>query len=177
MTTVILLSAATLALIFFLLLLLVRGAPRSFSRAPQLKTGLRHVDVVAFRNLMDPEEEAYLRASLLPKEFRAIQRERLRAALEYVGVVAQNAAILIRLGEAAGRSPDTQVAQMGKELLDSALRLRVTTLLVRARILIGILLPTVHISSARVTDSYENLTGMASRLTRLQQNPPVASVP
>jgi hypothetical protein len=175
MITVALLSAAALALLFFLLAFLVRGYPQVLARASQPQTGLRPVDLAAFRNLMDPEEETYLRLNLPAKEFRKIQRERLRAALDYVGVVAQNAAILIRLAETASRSSDVVVAQAGQALLDNALRLRVATLLVRARIVAGILLPTLHISPERVSDSYESLTGMASRLTRLQSGPRVTS--
>ena len=37
---------------------------------------LRSVDLRAFRNLMDPEEEDYLRQHLPAAEFRRIQRER-----------------------------------------------------------------------------------------------------
>lgn len=175
MTTVVLLSAAGLALLFILLFVAVRGNPWTTSPASQLQEALRPVDLTAFRNLMDPQEETYLRENLCLREFKAIQRERLRAALDYVRVLAQNAAILIRLGELARRSQDAVVSQAGQELLDNALRLRVTTLLVQARIVVGIALPTAHISSGPVVDSYEHLTGIAVRLTRLQQLPRVAA--
>jgi hypothetical protein len=124
---------------------------------------------------MDPQEETYLRENLSLREFKAIQRERLCAALDYVRVLSQNAAILIRLGDLARRSQDAVVSQAGQELLGNALRLRVTTLLVQARIVVGIALPTPHISSGPVADSYEHLTGIAIRLTRLQQPPRVAA--
>jgi hypothetical protein len=174
MTTFVLLSAASLALLFFLLFVAVRGNPWAASPATQVQTALRPVDLMAFRNLMDPEEEAYLRENLSVREFKTIQRARLRAAADYVRVLSQNAAILIRLGELARRSEDVVVSQAGQELLDNALRLRVTTLLAQARIFAGIVLPTEHISSSPITDSYERLTGIASRLARLQQVPKVA---
>lgn len=173
MTTFVLLSTAALALLFFLLFVAVRGNSWVTFHTPP--AALRPVDLIAFRNLMDPEEEAYLRQNLSPGQFKLIQRERLRAAFDYVHVVAQNAAMLIRLGELARRSEDALVAQAGQELLDNALRLRVTTLLVQARIFARIAVPRAHIPYSGITDSYENLTGIASRLTRLQQAPRVAA--
>jgi hypothetical protein len=175
MITVALVSAAVLALLFFVLVFVVRGYPRALARTSQLQAGLLRVDLAAFRNLMDPEEETYLRVNLPAKEFRRIQRERLRAALDYLGVVAQNAVILINLAEAASRSDDVLVSQAGQALLDNALHLRVATLLVRAKIVVGIMLPAVHVSSSGLSDSYESLTSMASRLTRLQNGSRVAS--
>lgn len=69
---------------------------------------IRAVDVEAFRNLVDPDEEEFLRTNLPPAEFRRIQRERLRAAVEYVSCAAQNAAILLRVADAGRRSPIPQ---------------------------------------------------------------------
>ena len=45
------------------------------------------------------------------REFRAVQRERMRAALEYIRNSAHNAACLLRLGEAASRSGDPRIAR------------------------------------------------------------------
>src|SRR5688500_8471474 len=59
------------------------------------------VDLAAFRNLTDPEEEAFLRENLDAADLRRVQRARLRAALEYVRRANQNAAVLLKLGELA----------------------------------------------------------------------------
>ena len=92
--TIILVLVALLALLS--LLWLARG--RSLAAALEHPAEhIRAVDVDAFRNLVDPDEEEFLRTSLPPAEFRRIQRERLRAAVEYVSCAAQNAAILLRL--------------------------------------------------------------------------------
>ncbi|MFZ0802262.1 MAG: hypothetical protein WAN70_08850, partial [Terriglobales bacterium] len=56
---------------------------------PQVED-IRSVDLRAFRNLTDPEEEEYLRLNLPPADFRRIQRERLRAAVEYIRCAAFN---------------------------------------------------------------------------------------
>jgi hypothetical protein len=72
--TFVLVVAALLALFF--LIRLAKG--RGFSALPVAdpKSRIRPVDVRAFRNLIDPAEESYLRQNLPPAEFAAIHRER-----------------------------------------------------------------------------------------------------
>ncbi len=60
----------------------------------------------AFRNLVDPEEEEFLRASLPAQEFRRIKRERARTALVYVKELSKASLQFARFGDAAQRSPD-----------------------------------------------------------------------
>jgi hypothetical protein len=170
-TTLILVAVAILGLILFLAML--RGAA-AVTDVSDLQGRARPVDLVAFRNLMDPDEEEYLREHLPPNEFRVIQRERLWAALDYVRCVAANSTLLLRLGEAARRNEDPRVAEAGQELVNSVLRVRIYTFLVQGKLYAGILMPGLRISSAHVTDSYEHLTGMVGHLGRLQ-NPGRAS--
>ena len=107
-TTFVLIAIAVLALAFFLGML--RGRASAVADASNLRGRTRSLDLVAFRNLVDPDEENYLRERLPRGEFRALQRERLRAALDYVQCVAANAAVLQRVGEAARRSEETSSA-------------------------------------------------------------------
>ena len=58
----------------------------------------------------------------------------MRAAMEYIHNTAHNAAYLLRMGEAAARSPDPRIAQAGRQLIDSALRLRANALLSDAKL-------------------------------------------
>src|SRR5207302_11002862 len=85
-----------------------------------LSQHLSTVDLEAFRNLIDPEEEASVRKSVPAKEFRSVQRERLQAAAEYVRCAARNGAVLLRAGEAASQSSDLSIAHAGKQLAESA---------------------------------------------------------
>jgi len=128
----------------------------------------RRVDLAAFRNLIDPAEEGYLRERLSARQFRAVQRRRMRAALEYVGRTAHNAAILLRVAGAARRDRNPEVAAAARELENDALLLivnaRLATLVLYARIL----MPGKRISLTRVTNGYENLTQDLVRLARLQ---------
>jgi len=153
------------------MLVLFYAVRRHHFPTPQLQAleeYTRPVDLAAFRNLIDPAEEDYLRLQLPGGKFHALQRQRLRVALEYVARTNYNAAILLRVGEAARRHPNPEVAAAASELVDSALRLgmnaRLATLVLYARIV----LPDARISVARITDMYENLVQRLVQLTRLQ---------
>lgn len=153
-----------------LLLHAARGRSVPVSTPEDLAGNTRPVDLEAFRNLVDPEEEEFLRANLPANEFCAIRRERLRVAVEYVNRAAYNAAILLRLGEAARQSPDPGIAAAGQQLVDSALRLRLYSLPARARLYVGIALPQLRLSPAGMLEGYQRLSGLAARLA-VMQNP------
>ncbi|MBZ5704434.1 MAG: hypothetical protein LAN63_03715 [Acidobacteriia bacterium] len=153
-----------------LLLHAARGRSVPVSKPEDLAGNTRPVDLEAFRNLVDPEEEEFLRANLPADEFCAVRRERLRAAVEYVNCAAHNASILLRLGEAARQHPDPGIAAAGQQLVDSALRLRLYSLPVLARLYVGIALPQLRLSPAGMLESYQHLSGLATRLA-VMQNP------
>jgi hypothetical protein len=129
---------------------------------------IRAVDVEAFRNLVDPDEEEFLRTNLPPVEFRRIQRERLRAAVEYVSCAAHNAAILLRLADAGRRSSDPATAEAAQKLVDNALRLRLYALQAIPRLYLGMILPGSRISPVRIAESYEQMTRLVVLLGCLQ---------
>ena len=85
---------------------------------------IRALDIEAFRNLIDPAEEAFLRGTLSPKEFRAVKRDRAWAALAYVRCAGKAAAAFARAGQAAQRSSDPQIAESGVQVAERALQLR-----------------------------------------------------
>jgi hypothetical protein len=129
---------------------------------------IRAVDIEAFRNLVDPNEKEFLRTNLPPAEFRRIQRERLRAAVEYVSCAAQNAAILVRLADAGRRSPDPATAEAAEKLVDNAVRLRLYAFQAMGKLYLGMILPGARISSVRIEESYEQMTRLVVLLGCLQ---------
>jgi hypothetical protein len=151
-----------------ILLLAVRGRSTAVSDLEDLVGRTRPVDLEAFRNLIDPAEEEFLRAKLPPRDFRAVQRERLRAAVDYVQSASHNAAILLRLGEAAARSADPSVAAAGQQMIDRAIRLRLYALLSTVKLYIGVALPGARLSTGRLVESYQQLSGLASQLALMQ---------
>lgn len=167
MTTTILLILFAVATV----LVLVRTALRHYQPVPDLlalEEHTRPVDLAAFRNLVDPAEEDYLRQRLSADVFRSIQRQRMRAALDYVQRTAYNGAILLRVGESARRDHNPEVAAAARELVNHAVRLRLNAKLATLVLYGRILMPDARIPISRVTEAYANLTQDLMRLARLQ---------
>jgi hypothetical protein len=167
----------TVALILISAALLVLGllvglAAKGRAVAPEVLQNptehLRSVDVEAFRNLVDPGEEQFLRAHLAPAEFRKIQRERLRATVEYVSCAAQNAGVLLRLADAGRRSSDPATAEAAEKLVNNALRLRLYALHTIPRLYLGMIFPGARISPMGIAESYEQMTRLVVLLGCLQ---------
>lgn len=160
----------------FLFVAITRG--RFSARIPVDDPALRRrsVDMEAFCNLMDPEEESFLRSNLPPRLFRSVQRERLLTATEYVRAVSLNAAILLRIGEATRHDPDPEVVRAGQELANNAVRLRLHCSLVLLRLWTNLLLPRAGQSSLPLVERYQHLGGLARRLGQLRHPSGVQSV-
>ena len=172
MMTLILVVLAIIGLLFFLVAA-IRGRAASVTSIADLKDRTRAIDLAAFRNLINPAEEQYLRETLAPHDFNQVQRERIRAAIAYVDAVADNAAVLLRLGEAARRSANPQVAELALLLVNNALRVRAYAICTRTRFYAALVLPGIHVYPPTVTRMYEQLTGSASRLGYLQNSAPI----
>ena len=164
----------TIALVVFavtallVILFVARSHSEHTSSVAELQGRIRPVDIVAFRNLVDQDEESYLQSRLPAREFRMIQRERMSAAIEYVQCVGANAAILLRLGEAASLSAEPEIANAGRELVESASKIRILSLSVGLKLRVRLVLPGLRVSPVAVSNSYENMTGLVGRLGRLQ---------
>ncbi len=157
------LAVATLALFF-----LRGGMPGGDLDQAEISRQLRPVDLNAFRNLVDPDEEQYLKANLPPGEFRDIERQRLRAAIDYLIGVFHNAALLLHVGQAATRSPDERIAEAGRNLVSNAFQLRIFSLLAICKLCLRIVVPGTVLQPAGVVDRYQEMKDRAAQLGRLQ---------
>jgi hypothetical protein len=142
-------------------------------RGGALADAVRPIDIEAFRNLINPAEDEYLRRRLPAGEFRAVRRERLRAMAAYIQLVGNNAAVLVRTGEAALASGDPRVVDAARQLVNDALLLRRNAVVALMRIYLALAWPSSGFAGVRVVDRYEQLSGAAMLLSRLQ-NPAVA---
>ena len=127
------------------------------------------VDLAAFRNLTDPQEEAFLRENLDAADFRRVQRARMQAALEYVRRANDNAAVLLRLGELARSHEEAEVARAATELVDNAVRLRMYALMAQAVLMVRIALPRGQWSPRGIQEAYGSAADCFGRLCRLQR--------
>ncbi|MGA9979169.1 MAG: hypothetical protein WBQ08_11135 [Candidatus Sulfotelmatobacter sp.] len=177
MTLVILIVAAMLTLA------LTAGLAVSRALRPASKTDLaaklEPIDVVAFRNLIDPAEDVYLRRHLSAAQFRLTQRARLSARAAYVRVAGRNAAVLIRMGQTAlatsdaRATTDARVREAALQLVNEALLLRRNAAFALLRIYADMAWPSQSAAPAGIIDRYERLSDSAMLLGRLR-NPGVA---
>jgi hypothetical protein len=80
--------------------------------------------------------------------------------------------VLVRVGEAALASGDARIAGAAQQLVNDALLLRRNTTVALARIYLALAWPNSGFAAVRVVERYEQLSGAAMLLGRLQ-NPAV----
>jgi hypothetical protein len=145
-------------------------AIRSRARVVDLEKALftfRSLDIDAFRNLIDPNEEAFLRDHLSPPKFRQIKRQRAWAAILYAWEVGGAASALAQLGQAAQRSADPVTAASGVQLSENAFRLRLQSIRACLLLVTGIILPDLRTHSIpTLVDQYERASENLLRLGR-----------
>jgi hypothetical protein len=166
--TVLAISILALATALGVFFLWVRSTHYSGRNEADINSKINEVDLEAFQNLVSPQEELFLRENLAASDFRVVQRERLKAALDYVGALSENGALLLQLGQAAKASADPRVAEAGQHVVDNAVRLRLYALRVRARLYLKIALPTAKLEPTGVVNEYQEASNWAALLNRLQ---------
>jgi len=165
---IVLVIAAAVALVLILGMAVSRGLQVSGSAAEQILP----IDIEAFRNLVDPAEDEYLKRRLPAAQYRSVQRERLRATAVYIRAASRNASVLAFVGQAALSASDTQTAEAARQLVDNALLLRRNAGFALMRIYVALAWPNSGLAAASVLRGYEQLNGSAMLLGRLQ-NPRV----
>ncbi len=168
---IILVVVAAMALLLILRAALSRNL--QISADASLVGQIQPIDVAAFRNLIEPSEDTYLRRRLPTAEFRMVQRQRLRATACYVRTAGQNAAVLVRMGQNALTAGDARTAEAARQLVDNALLLRRNAAFALCKIYIAMAWPHSNWAGtpalqSPVLQNYERLNGTAMLLGRLQ---------
>ncbi|MGA7560489.1 MAG: hypothetical protein WCF61_18510 [Terriglobales bacterium] len=139
-----------------------RTSPGNVEKAVQ---AFRSLDIGAFRNLVDRDEEAFLRDNLAPGKFRELKRQRTWAAFLYASEAGRAAAALAMVGQAAQRSSDPRIAASGAQVAESALRLRLQTIKASALLLAEFVLPDLQSRPIpSLVDQYERSSAALFRL-------------
>lgn len=166
-STLIVLCATVLAL--FLVGTILRPRLPEIRTVDDWEAKKHEVDIGAFRILLDPAEERYLRDSLSPSEFRFYQRQRLGLALRSLELVGKNAAMLIKLGQLAKLGANPMLAKEAEDLINGALRLRVNLLRVQPYLWLKWFFPGWTLSLPALAMPYEELLSYLNRVRQQQQ--------
>jgi len=166
-STLIIVISAVLSL-FLVWEILRSGIPEI--RSPDDWDRKKHeVDLFAFRVLIEPSEENFLRESLSPIQFRLFQRARCRLALRILDLVENNAAMLIKLGHLARVGANPALAKEADELISRGHRLLVRLLFVQAYLWLKWLFPGWMLSVPALEMPYEELLGYLSQIRQQRQ--------
>jgi hypothetical protein len=157
-------AVLSLVVIFYF----ARSRSLQISEGTSLAGQIQPIDIEAFRNLIDPAEDEYLRRRLSGTEFRTVQRKRLRAMAAYIWTAAQNAAVLTRIAQHALAASDPQTTEAARQLMDNALLLRRNATFALVKIYIALAWPNSGLAAGRVLSGYERVNGSAMLLGRLQ---------
>jgi len=169
MNIVIIVVAVTLAAMLGAGLYLVGvGGFGRFQNINDGKSLIEFLDAPAFNNLIDPHEEEFLRENLPPLTFRAIQRLRLRAAIEYVMCANRNAAILIRVGRSANSTQSTERSSQAQDLVNASVQLRLLSFFVLCLLCVKIAFPGLRLALSGVSNLHERLVQQMGTVTRMR---------
>jgi len=156
-------AALVFVLIAFLLLIcfayFARSRRKSLPEFGEAYAALRSLDLDAFRNLMDPGEDAFLRSRLPASQYRTIKRERTYAALAYVRELSHASLQFTAIGEAARRSANPAVAASGRQIANSAISLRLAVIEASIRLRFSAAFPGMDSNPVRsLLDQYHRAT-------------------
>ncbi|HWR15959.1 MAG TPA: hypothetical protein VN577_14115 [Terriglobales bacterium] len=168
MTLVLIVVLLTLLAAIFLLRV-SHGHAEEIASVDDLAGKTSAIDIEAFQNLINPEETEFLRSRLPAADFRRVQRERTLATLEYVQRIAQNSAVLLRLGQASRNHADPEVAKAARFMVERALTVRMHAMRAIIQLRLKTFLPFMWFDPAEVFDRYQKLTDVAVIFTRLQR--------
>ena len=144
-------------------------------RLPQIRTlddweaKKYEVDLEAFRILLDPAEERFLRQSLTRGEFRHFQKRRLELALRSLELVGKNAAMLLKLGQLAKVGANPALAKEAEDLISGALRLRVKLLYAEPYLWLKWIFPGWTLTVPAFAMPYEELLSYLGRVRQQRQ--------
>lgn len=168
MITLIVIALALGALALFYVA--VRG------RKKRSRQTVRPVDLKAFRTLMDREDEVFLKQRLPRSRFARLKRQRVAVTMRYVARIANNASLVMGVGEAARTSPDPEVAQTAAQITELASQLRLQCLLALAKLSLEFAVPALQLTPAVLAPEYQKLRENLAHLSKLQ-TPNAAPLP
>jgi hypothetical protein len=167
--TLVIVLLCVLLFVAVLLWRLVRGHATSITSLEDLPSRTRVIDMAAFHNLIDPSETLFLRQRLSPTQFRIVQRQRSLAAAVYVRNIGHNAGLLMQLGQMAQLSPDVQVAEVARAMVDRAGHVRIMATIVLMKLYVRSVVPVIPFAAENIFGDYRNLRESAVLFIRLQR--------
>lgn len=144
-------------LVLVLLMLMAWAVPRlslSGKRRGELQSTLTMIDFAAFQNLINRDDDAFIRASLPNREYRVAKRARTRATQRYLRWIAQDCLVLQLM---FGSSTPAKIKEDGSKaeaLSKLCFRIRILSLILWNALWLQRLFPELNLMPASLVDRY-----------------------
>ena len=169
-------------MITMIVIALALGAVAAFylaarSRRRQSHQPILPVDVQALRTLMDRDDELFLQERLPYSRFRRLKRRRIRVTMSYVGRVASNASLVMRLSASARLMADPEAAAIAGQVTEMATQIRMQCLVALGKLAVEFAMPSLQLTPAVLAPRYQALREQVLRLGAMEmQNVAPAAV-
>jgi LPS O-antigen subunit length determinant protein (WzzB/FepE family) len=145
------------------------------SRKKRATQHIRPIDMKAFRAITSRDDEIFLRRRLPRSEFSRLKRKRIHVTALYVKRMANNAAIVMRMGEMARTSANPDVAHLAAQISETASQIRIQCIVAFVKLSIEFAVPSLQLNPAMLEPSYQALRENIARLGRLQNAAPLTA--
>jgi hypothetical protein len=153
---------------------LVRHALIGSRRAQDLHSALQKVDAAAVRNLLDREDDVFLKDTLPPRYYRVARRARTRAMQQYLLWIASGcASVQLMLRSHAVELPGAP--GQAQSLSTAAFRLRIAAFGLWSGLWLQRMFPQFDLMPGSLINSYDKLADTASLYVALPSNHPKAA--
>lgn len=163
----VILLVAGLGLAALLLSMVRSGSGVPVSRVEDLEGKIETIDLIAFRNLIDPDEAQLLRKNLPARAYRKVQRLRTRAAIAYVCSVYHNAGLTIRLAQQLISSPDITIRREAENIQELSVQSRIFAIRSLVKLTGSFVFPQSPVSLQELATSYVNIAERMEMLCTL----------
>lgn len=135
----------------------IRGDFTRRNASENIADDIRHVDMLALNNLLNPQEEDFLRRTLPSHAFHRVRRMRTRALIEYVRAIACNAALAMHWSELARSSPDPMIVAAANTVGRTAIEVRLRSLQAICVLSASIVFPNIRTENLLPLQTYGRL--------------------
>jgi hypothetical protein len=118
----------------------------------------RQVDMAAFMNLSDPQEERYLQQNLPSAEFRQIQRERVIVMWEYLSRLSANTKLMVQAGQMVQHTSIGDTAVAARQFVSSAMQTRMAIFMAEGSLVLKFVFPATADPIHELARKYDSLS-------------------
>jgi hypothetical protein len=134
----------------------------------ELEKHIQPVDLAILANLLDPQQEQYLKKNLKTRQFIRYKLMRLSVARYYMGRASRNAVVLMNVGRLAARSQNPAMSNAGRALVEAAVRLRIYATFAPVMLTFQIFWSNPYRSFTLFLESYDQTKHRLAQLTSLE---------